>query len=104
MKHETKYLVLERWNLDCMDSDANVFNTLEEAKAYADYQAEQMADYIKGGTIKHGSEENSMWGCYVYVDDDDNLMEWWEARILERGVINMKEFRDGKQQKTYKEI
>lgn len=104
MKHETKYLVLERWDLDCMDSDANIFDTLEEAKAYADYQAEQMADYIQGGTIKHRIKNSTMSGCWVYVDDSDNPREWWEARILVREIINMKEFKDGKQKRTYQEI
>ena len=88
-----KYIVLERWNRDRMGFDVNLFDTEEEAKIFADYQAKQMAEsYILGGTIKHqGDDEYTDADCYVYVDRDESpFEEWWEARIYKRETIKMK--------------
>lgn len=82
MKKQYIWIVLERWNLDLMDTDASVFSTEELAKAYADYQASYMKSMVTDGTIKHNQND-----CYVYVDDDEGKSdEWWEARIVKRGI------------------
>lgn len=81
------YIVLERWNIDLMETDANVFFTEQEAKAYADEQAKTMLDIISGSTIKHEGDENFYGIGYVCVDRDDGMDdEWWEARILKKQV------------------
>lgn len=82
------YVVLERWNTDCMDADAQVFKTEKEAKAYADAEAQKMTDWISNAVIRHkGDEDMVNSDCYVSVEEEEPVTDdWYEAKILTRVV------------------
>ena len=84
---EKVYVVLERWNTDCMDADAQVFKTEKEAKAYADAEAQKMTDWISHAVIKHRNDEGMEYDCDVCVENaEGDSDEWYEAKILTRLV------------------
>lgn len=84
---EKVYVVLERWNTDCMDTDAQVFKTEKEAKAYADTEAKKMYGMIDDSVIKHEGDGDAPSWCYVSVEKEDGMDdEWYEAKILTRLV------------------
>lgn len=86
MEKQDVWIVLERWNLDMIDTDANVFSTEKQAKAYADAQAVTLNGMIEDSIIRHNQN-----GYYVCVEKEDNYNdEWWEARVVKRS-INYKE-------------
>ena len=83
---EKVYVVLERWNTDCMDADAQVFKTEKEAKAYADAEAQKMTDWVSNAVIRHeGDEDMNYSDCYVCTENaEGDCDEWYEAKILTR--------------------
>ena len=85
---KTVYVVLERWNTDCMEADATVFTTKEEALKWADAEAEKMAEWISNAVIKHRNDEDMEYDCDVCVENaEGDSDEWYEAKILTR-VVN----------------
>lgn len=84
---EKVYVVLERWNLDLMDADAQIFKTEKEARAYANAEANKMYELIDDSVIKHEGDEDMNYDCYVCVEKEDGMSdEWYEAKILTRLV------------------
>lgn len=82
MKTQYVWIVLERWNLDLMETDACLFSTEALAQAYAKAQASAMRGMIDDSVVRYDRD-----GCFVCVEKEDGYDdEWWEARIVKRGI------------------
>lgn len=79
------YTVLERWNINILEHEINVFDSREKADEYAEMRAQDACKDIENGTIKWAGDEGCANGCDICVDDSDgDADEWWEAYIEEK--------------------
>ena len=84
---EKVYVVLERWNTDCMDANVEVFKTEREAMHYASAEAEKMSKWIDDSVIKRKGDEDMRGDADICVEKEDGYDdEWYEAKILTRVV------------------
>lgn len=76
------YTVFERWNMNALEHDINVFDSREKAEEYAEMRAQDACRSIENSTIRYAGDEECYTGCDMFVDGDSD--DWWEVYIEEK--------------------
>lgn len=84
---KTVYVTLERWNLDLLETDANVFTTEKAAREHLEKEAIKVVDMVSNGVIRHRGDDDMNYDCDICVENaEGDTDEWWEANIVTRVV------------------